>query len=431
MSIRLWFKHINVKAISIVALAATFYCYEFFLRVSPSVLTHELMHFYQVGAGTLGSIVACFFLAYTIMQIPAGLLGDHYGPRRILVFAACLCAIATALFTLSNHVGIGMLTRFMIGFAASFAYIAPLMLAARWCQPQHFPIICGLIQMMGCIGAMISGAPVVYLSYRFGWQNTLQYAACIGLGLALLYALFIQDTPKEKTKNVKPLQLSQISQHHFKRLKQICQNPQSWSIALIGFATWAPISIFAELWGVPFLEQRFHLSTHTAAMLIQSTWWGIAIGGPLLGYLSARFQNRKKPLMFGLYTSLIVSLMILYAPLNMLSLQVALFLLGIGAASQCITFGLVRDIHPVAIAGTAVGFNNMAVIMGGIICQPLVGFILEYYWQGTVQHGAHVYTALHYQWALLTMPVCSIIGIVACTGWLKETHGQNLLERSL
>lgn len=417
---RLWPKYRAYQPTIIVLTAACFYLYEFFLRVSPSVLTHELMAFYQVGADMLGPIVSSFFLAYTLMQIPAGLLGDHFGPRRVLTIAAVICAIATALFTLSNAIPVGMLTRFLLGFAASFAYIAPLMLASRWFPAKYFAIICGLIQMMGCIGAMIGGAPVVTLTARYGWQTTLTWAAWSGLGLALIFWAVIRDMPDNHCPEVQQLgnQTIQVLQ----RLKQVCQHKQTWAIALIGFAAWAPISMFAELWGIPFLERSYHITAHHAATMMQATWWGIAIGGPTLGVLSAYLNHRKGPILIGLILSLLSSTLVIYQQLPLTWLPMALFVFGFAASCQCITFGIVRDIHPLSVAGTAVGFNNMAVIMGGVLCQPLIGVILEQHWQGQWLDNAHVFSTHAYHMGFLMIPACTLLGIAVTIFLLKETH---------
>ena len=47
------------------ALVALFYCYAYFLRVSPSVMVNELITHFQVNAGSLGILSAFYYYAYT------------------------------------------------------------------------------------------------------------------------------------------------------------------------------------------------------------------------------------------------------------------------------------------------------------------------------------------------------------------------------
>jgi MFS family permease len=413
----------NTRAYIIVFTASLFYLYDFFLRVAPSVLTDELMAFYSVGAGVLGPIISSFFLAYVTMQIPAGLLGDRFGPKKVLIISAIMCSIATILFVSSNSILAGSLSRFLIGCSASFAYIAPLMLASRWFHSKYFALICGIIQMMGCIGAIISGTPILYLTRQYGWQQPMIWAAWLGFVLAILFYFVIKDTPENKDcPEIKNLAESSVLV--LSALKKVCHNKQSWAIGMIGFAAWAPISMFAELWGIPFLEKAYLLSDFAAASLMKYIWIGIAIGGPVLGWLSKSMSHRKKPLIIGLVISLISSCLIIYFPINSAFLPLLLFIFGFAASCQCVTFGAIRDIHPLSIAGTAVGFNNMAVILGGVLCQPLIGIILESFWDNTWQNGVHTYSAHAYKMGFLLIPAAIFIGLISACFVFRETHGK-------
>ena len=68
------------------------------------------------------------------------------------------------------------------------------------------------------------------------------------------------------------------------------------------------------------------------------------------------------------------------------------------------------------------GFNNMAVVIGGAILQPLVGAILDGTSNGAMDHGVQVYTAASYEKALLIIPVIYLIGLIVSLAFIKETH---------
>ena len=78
------------------ALGTLFFGYAFVQRVSPSVMTNELMSDFAVGGAALGSLSAFYFYAYASIQLPVGMLTDHFGPRKLMSFAAALiCARLT------------------------------------------------------------------------------------------------------------------------------------------------------------------------------------------------------------------------------------------------------------------------------------------------------------------------------------------------
>ena len=80
------------------SLGALFYGYEYFLQVSPSVMVPDLMRSFHIGGAALGNLTAFYFYAYASMQIPAGLLLDRLGPRRLLTIAVLLCASGAFIF---------------------------------------------------------------------------------------------------------------------------------------------------------------------------------------------------------------------------------------------------------------------------------------------------------------------------------------------
>ncbi len=54
-------------------------------------------HFDLTAAG-FGFLSAFYYYAYVPMQLPVGILMDHFGPRRLLTFACAICVIGTFFF---------------------------------------------------------------------------------------------------------------------------------------------------------------------------------------------------------------------------------------------------------------------------------------------------------------------------------------------
>lgn len=118
------------------ALAAIFYFYDYLLQVSPSAMKPELMLSLAKHAEDFGSLSAYCLYAYGLMQIPAGVLLDKYGPRRIITIASCLCAIGSLVFAASTTLWHAKVGRLLIGAGAGFALLTCLKIACQW-----FPVI--------------------------------------------------------------------------------------------------------------------------------------------------------------------------------------------------------------------------------------------------------------------------------------------------
>ncbi|MCV5663683.1 hypothetical protein OFN50_32170, partial [Escherichia coli] len=90
---------------------------------------------------------------------------------------------------------------------------------------------------------------LVALVSQIGWRPAIFWMTILGIFLTLLFWLIIRDNPN----SISSTTLSHAKKSNLELLKTVLNNPQSWWTGLYGFCCWAPIPIFAELWGVPFL----------------------------------------------------------------------------------------------------------------------------------------------------------------------------------
>lgn len=413
------------QASFICGLASLFYLYDFFVRVMPATMTDELMSLYQIDAAGLGLLSSLFFYAYMIMQIPCGLLYDRYGPRLVITVTTLITAIATFVFMFSDIFTIGASARFVMGLGAAFAYVGPLVLASRWFPAKYFALIVGIIQLMGSIGAIAGESFLSWFINQVGVTQAVFYISIIGIVLAILLWIFIKDYPPGFKKRQ-----SQITKTvtEWIRIKRVAKKPQTWCVGLYAFACWAPISVFAALWGVQFLECACHITKSQAAAYIAAVWTGIAFGGPMLGWLSGRIRSRKIPLIIAAFLGVISSVIIVYVIAIPSWLEIfMLFIMGIASSGQAVSFGAVQDNNHPKVVGTAVGFNNMAILIGGALLQPLVGYILDiesHYntISGPSMHATLSYTVNNFQYALFVLPLCYLIALLAAVFLIKETH---------
>ncbi|MBX9702543.1 MAG: MFS transporter, partial [Silvanigrellaceae bacterium] len=136
-------------------LGAFFYLIDYVIRVSPSVLTPTLMQFFNANAFAIGGFSAFFYYAYIGMQIPVGILVDKFGPKFLLVGSALICAGSTFMFAEMQTITIGFLSRLLMGFGASFAFVGTLKLISIWFPGDKFAFLAGMTQAMGMVGAMV------------------------------------------------------------------------------------------------------------------------------------------------------------------------------------------------------------------------------------------------------------------------------------
>lgn len=400
-------------------LAASFYMYEFILQVAPSVMADSMMKTFGVSGQGFGVISAFYFYAYAPSQLPAGVLYDRYGPRKLMTFAIILCALGSAFFASTDSVFTACIGRFLIGTGSAFSFIGVLVLISRWFPPYYFAILAGIAQLMSSVGAMFGEMPLASLIGHVGWRNASFLLSGVGFILAGFFWVFIRDYPHQQNQT--------IPEHYLKdewqRLVAVCKHAHTWFIGAYAFAIWTPIAVFAALWGVPYLQEKFQISVMLASGLCSMIWLGIGIGSPLLGWLSDRLESRRTALILSAILGLFATLILLYLPgLTLGWTYVILFILGLGAGGQTVSFAVVKENNLLEYVGTASGFNNLSVLIGGAIFQPLVGYILQKSDSWRLVDGVHVYSISSYQSALLVMPLCFLASLIIATFILKESH---------
>ena len=402
-------------------LAAMFYMYEYTLQVSPAVMTNELMRDLGLNAASLGTMTAFYYYSYTPMQLPAGLLFDRFGPRRLITLAILICAIGALLFGTTPNAVMASVGRLLMGIGSSFSFIGALLLVSRWFPPHYFALLTGLVQLMSSVGAIAGQVPLVTAINHWGWRVTTIALAIIGCFLALLVWSIVRDSPETVTQGHKfqaPPKKSEL-----KRLQQVCRNRQTWLIALYSFAIWAPITAFAALWGIPFLVASYGLTTEAASVASAMIWLGIGLGSPLMGWYSDKIGSRSKPLSLSALLGIISLTIIIYAPpLSLPWLYFTLFTFGLAASGQSLAFGVVKDNNTSCVVGTAIGFNNMAVVAGGALFQPLIGILLYVNWSGIIHNGTPFYGIVDYQKAFFVLPLCYVLALLVSQFLLRETY---------
>ncbi len=391
------------RGIFIWMLGTLFYCYQFFLKVSPSVMVPELMRTFQVDALTLGRISAFYFYAYAGMQIPVGLLLDRFGARRLLFVSSLLCTLGCLCFAKALTIPLAELGRLIIGMGAAFALISTLKLMSNWLPAKRIAFFSGLTLAAGMLGAILGETILSTLVDNLGWRSSLMLLFFIGLVLWSQIALWVREYPSGQCQNTHN---SSSVAEVLRGLNVIIRNPYAWSTALFSGLMYAPTEAFASLWGTSFLVEHSHYTRHAAGFLVSFIFLGYLIGAPIFGAYSDRTGSRKKPMLLGAIGSFVSLTAVIYAPSLPHTIE-ALFLFAYGffGSAFFIAFTLIREIHTPEVTGTALGFINGLNMIGGAILQPTIGRLLDKFWLGDWALGARTYHINAYHHALAILPI--------------------------
>jgi MFS family permease len=410
------------------AAGASFYFYEIMLLVSPSVMKDPLMAEFGATGEQLGHLAAFYYYAYALMQIPVGILIDRFGPRILLTIAAILCSVGCFMFGSATNLFFAEISRMIMGLGGSFAVVGTLKIASIWFPINRFALLTGLMVAVGMMGAVAGQAPVAMLVKATGWRETMFIGGGIGAMLSILIWWLMGQSSHVQSLLSRTKKNNQLFQDILPGLLQIIRHPGVWLVSIYSGLMFVPTTGFGQLWGVPYIESTYGLSTENAGWVVSMIFFGWAAGGPLFGWISDKIGKRNPPMALAAVSTLLVMAAILYWPKSILMMQIFLFLLGACSSGFILAFSVVRELNPLHLTGTAIGFINTINNASGAIAQPILGKILDNHWSGTVsESGVRLFGLADYQYALSLIPACLILALVLVI-FVRETHCQPVIK---
>lgn len=397
------------------------YILVYFHRLCPAVLAVDIMRDLKAGGALTGFMAAAYFYPYALMQLPAGLLSDSWGPRNTITLFFCIAFVGSLILGMSNSVFWAIAGRALVGLGVAMLFVPTMKILAEWFHVREFAFMTGILMAMGGLGSLSSTTPLVWLSSKVGWRFSFVVVGIFTLILALLVRLFVRDRPADMgwpspsdsaPASGKPMGLAE-------GVRTVLKCPRFWPLAVWFFFDCGIFFSFGGLWGGPYLMQIHGLTKAESGRILSMLAIGLIMGSPSLSFLSTSVFRARKPVI--ILSSVIV--LCLTAMLAFYTDQVPvpglyLICLGLGIfASSVVVIGFTaaKELFPVQIAGTATGLINLFPFAGGAILQPLLGWFLER--QGQTR-GA--FTLAGYEQAFLILFISGAVALTASL-FIKET----------
>lgn len=410
------------------ALLAAGYFLVYFHRLCPSVVALDLMRDLKAGAALMGWLGAAYFYPYALMQLPAGLLSDSWGPRRTITVFFILAGTASILFGLASSVGWAIFDRMLVGLGISMLFVPTMKVLTRWFRVDEFARMVGILTAVGGAGALFATTPLALLSAALGWRGSFMAIGVITLALAGAIWFLVRNSPQElglpaaeeasqkpDREAPKPPAISL-----WQGVGMVLGAARFWPLAIWFFFTLGIFFSFSGLWGGPYLMQVHGLTKSQAGNVLSMAAWALIIGSPFISWLSDRvFKSRKKILVATSVIMVALTAILAFWPqlLSVPMMYVWCFMVSLnGCAVVVVAFTSGKELFPVEMAGTAVGLVNLFPFLGGAVMQPVLGMVLEA--QGRTAAGT--FSPETYGKAFLLYFFASLIALAAAV-LCKET----------
>jgi sugar phosphate permease len=399
------------------------YVLSFFQRFAPAGIAQDLAAAFQTTAASLGALAATYFYVYTVMQVPTGILVDTLGPRRILFLGGLVAGGGSLLFGTAESLDGALVGRTLIGLGVSVVFIAMLKIIAIWFEERRFATIVGMSMLVGNLGSVLAGAPLSWLAQTAGWRGVFTGVGIVSLCLGVLCWLLVRDRPMEGPAGHGPkVDRTMI----FGGLASVLKNRATWPATAVNFGMAGSFFAFGGLWAMPYLTQVHGMARAVASTHLSVYFAGFALGCLAIGGLSDRLGRRKPVVLAAAHLYGLIWLIWLTGMTMPVAASYALFaLMGLSTAGFTLTWACAKEVNPPQLSGMSTSVTNMGGFLGGALLQPLVGWVMDRWWDGTVTNGVRIYSPENFKYGFLLLVAVAWFG--ALSAWrIHETRCRNI-----
>ena len=324
----------------------------------------------------LGMIMSLFFLTYTALQIPSGILGDIVGRKNILVPGFILFAASIATVSVSTTFGMFIALWMVVG-AAQGSYYGPQFalsseaIPPKWITLGSAIINCGMSFGIS-FGLFLSSLMVE--KWHYSWKAPFWAIAIPIFLIALAMAFFVRENVQPVDQAAKAKNAAAKADFSF------------WDLFKNKNLVLAYITIFCSIYGffviitwLPYYLNKVRGMTMVEASGYTSIVPWIAILGTIgCSYGSDKIGRRKPVVLCMMPLSLVAIFGIVYSESNTVLVAVLVLYGLIGKiALNPVLVALVSDNAPKSSLSTAFGLYNFFGMASSTIAPFVTGWLAE------------------------------------------------------
>ncbi len=345
-----------------------------------------------------GGVMACFFVAYAVFQLPAGYLGDRLGPRRVLTSGALVSMIGNLVFSRGSNLGVLSMGQMINGVGQAMGWTSAIKLVVSWYPRSRRGFAIGLFATCVTGGSSVGMRLSGFLGDHLGWRSSFVIPPALMAMIAVVFWIFVRDRPREKGfpdfEDEVDLE-KQIDADPRSRLSVVLSNRTLWMVAWVYFC-FVYVQFGCLVWIPSFLKEGYALSVDRASTTASLVLLPGVFASPLAGFLSDHyFGGRRKPLvLFGLIV-LSGSAFLLSLGVNMTFATVLLAVVGLMILMPDVLLAAYpSDILSRKLTATATGFLTTLTSLAGVMTTPVSGWIADRF---------HSYGAVFFSFALAAL----------------------------
>lgn len=331
---------------------------------------------FDASPAVLSSFVVLQLLVYASLQVPVGVLLDRFGARLLVVVGALTMAAGQLLLALATSLPLAIAARVLVGTGDALTFISVLSVVTAWFPVRRVPLMTQLTGLLGQLGQVLSAIPLAALLHGPGWTTAFSSAAGLGVAVAIAVAAVLRNRPPGAPAPPPAASPREVLAGLASSWREPGTRLGLWTHTGTQFSG----TVFALLWGVPYLVAGQGFSTGEAGALLTVLVAVGIVAGPLFGEFTARHPMRRSWLVVtvivataGMWTAVLA-----VPPPAPPWLVVALVVvLALGGPGSVVGFDYARTFNPDHRQGAAVGIVNGGGFLAALLVALAMGVVLE------------------------------------------------------
>jgi predicted MFS family arabinose efflux permease len=384
--------------------ASIFYAYQYILRVMPNIMLDDIMQQFDISAATFGQFSGFYYIGYSLMHLPIGIMLDRFGPKKVMTACILLTVLGLMPLIFAEHWIYPIAGRALIGIGSSAAILGVFKIIRMSFNEDKFTRMLSFSVMIGLIGAIYGGGPVSYMRETLGYHTVIELFAVGGLLLALFTYCVVPDVSEPPKSTI----LSDI--------KEVIGNGRViWTCLFAGLMV-GPLEGFADVWGTVFLKQVYGFEGTAAASLPSMIFIGMCFGAPLLSFIAEKIGNYLTTIIAAgiVMVAIFTGMMVWQQTPVTISFYFAV--VGICCAYQILAIYKASTYVNENVAGLTTAIANMIIMIFGYTFHTAIGSIVN------AMGGPSSSEALVYGVGVVPMALCiGVAGFLFLSGMEKRS----------
>ena len=331
---------------------------------------------FSAGPTLLSTFVVVQVVVYAGAQVPAGLLLDRFGSKALIVSGATVMASGQLVLAFTESLPTAIAARAVVGLGDAVTFISVLRLVPQWFAPHRVPLVTQLTGICGQLGQVLSALPFLAVLSASGWSVAYASVAALGVLSIVLILLLVKNSPDSTAVSTATMSIGET----LASVRTVWLRPGTRLGFFTHMGTQFSVTVFALMWGVPYLTVAQGVSSAMAGTLLTASVVAAIASGVLVGIFTGRHPHRRSRLVLAIIASnALVWTVVLALPgrAPLWLLVVLVVVISVGGPGSMVGFDFARTFAPSATLGTAQGMVNMGGFIASLLLMQAMGLILQ------------------------------------------------------